>query len=257
MKKNKNNIYIKSPGEIKIMKAGGSKLAEVKTLLKEEVGAGIKASDIEKLANVLIKKSGGEASFKMVKDYSWATCVNVNDGVVHGIPSEDVVFEKGDIVSVDVGIYYKGFHTDTSFSVGIELDGAKEKFLETGRRALKKAIKEARPGARVFDISLAIEKELRRDNLNPVKALVGHGVGRSLHEEPQIPCFVSEERENTPEIPEGAVIAIEVMYTEGTGSVQLEADGWTISTRDGKISALFEETVAIVKNGNIILTKAG
>ena len=122
---------------------------------------------------------------------------------------------------------------------------------------MESAIKKARPDARVYDLSFAIEKELVKENLSPVKALVGHGVGKTLHEEPQIPCFVSKKRENTPRIPQGATLALEVMYTVGTGDVQLEADGWTISTRDDKISALFEETVAIVENGNLVLTKAG
>jgi methionyl aminopeptidase len=164
------------------------------------------------------------------------------------------VFKKGDIVSVDVGIYYKGFHTDTSFSVSVK-DDKNKKFLSVGEEALGKAIKKAKPGNKVYDISETIEKVLKKAGYVPVKALVGHGIGKDLHEEPQIPCFVNGKREDYPNIGEGAVLAIEVMYTKKDGKVRVASDGWTIETRDGKISALFEETVAVTKKGPIIITR--
>ena len=126
--------------------------------------------------------------------------------------------------------------------------------LKVGQNALDLAIVEAKPGKRIYDISEAIEKKVKAGGFNPVRALVGHGVGRELHEEPQIPCFVSGTRNESPKIPVGAVIAIEVMYTQGKPDLVLEDDGWTISTQDGKISALFEETVAVTSHGPIVLT---
>jgi methionyl aminopeptidase len=250
----KNNIKIKTPEEIKIMAEGGLMLSNVNKGLKKAIKVGVSAWDIELLANDLIKKQGGEPSFKKVEGYSWATCINLNDGIVHGIPKKDMVFKKNDLVSVDCGVYYNGFHTDSSFSVGVEPDATVSKFLDVGRSALKKAIAQAKPGKRVYDISEAMEATLRSSNLTPVRALVGHGVGRELHEEPSIPCFTYGRRLDSPELMEGFVIAIEAMYTLGTSDLVLESDGWTISTSDGKISGLFEETVAVTKDGPMVLT---
>ena len=247
-------INTKSIADINKMKEGGNKLAKIKEKLALAVKENANASDINNIADSLISKAGGKPSFKMVSGYHWATCINVNDGVVHGIPKAEIVFKKGDVVSVDLGMYYKGFHTDTSFSLGIDLTGKTIAFLDTGRRALKKAIKSARVGAKVYDISREIETEIKKDGYEPIKALVGHGIGKKLHEDPPIPCFVEGERDDSPDIPEGAVFAIEVMYTQGSGDVVVGDDGWTITTRDGKISALFEETVALTRNGPIILT---
>lgn len=236
------------------MREGGRKLSEIKLRLGERIKPGVSAFEIEELADSLINKTGGEASFKTVGGYKYATCVNVNAGVVHGIPKKDLVFEDGDIVSVDVGIFYKGFHTDTSLSVLLGKDNKKARFLEIGTSSLKKAIKEARRGKRIWHISRAMEKTLTEADLYPVRSLVGHGVGRNLHEEPQIPCFTYGKPENTPKIVEGMVFAIEVIYTQTDTSLVVEDDGWTISTRDGKISGLFEETVAVTKNGPLVIT---
>jgi methionyl aminopeptidase len=249
-----SRIEIKSPSEIKIMQEGGEKLARVKKALEEKIDEGVNAYEIEELACWLIRKEGAEESFKKVPGYHWATCINVNEGVVHGIPKKEVVFKKGDIVSVDCGVYYKGFHTDTSFTKGIKLDAHRARFLDSGREALKRALEEAKYGNRVYDISKAIESVLELNNLNPVKVLVGHGVGRQLHEAPQIYCYTFGRREESPRIPDGAVLAIEVMYSEGTGEVKIGKDGWTISTSDGTISGLFEDTIAVTKKGSLVLT---
>jgi methionyl aminopeptidase len=250
-------IIIKTPEEIKIMIEAGKRMAHVKKSLYEKVLEGVSAYEVEELAVKLIKKSGGEASFKRVAGYKWATCINVNEGIVHGIPKKDVIFEKGDIVSVDCGVYYNGFHSDTSFSKGIEVDKEGQRFLDTGEKALKNAIKEARIGNRIYDISEKIESIIRSGGYTPVRGLVGHGVGRELHEPPEIPCLVMDDRKNTPEIVEGMVIAIEVMYAQGEANLVIENDGWTISTSDDKISGLFEDTVAVTKNGPLILTDLG
>jgi len=249
-----DKFYTKSKDEIEIMAECGQKLARVKKALFDKVAEGVNAWDIEELAVDLIKKEGAEASFKKVPGYSWATCVNVNAGLVHGIPKKEIVFKKGDVVGVDLGLYFKGFHTDCSFSKGIDVDSGTEKFLEAGREALDKAIQAARVGNRIYDISEAIEKTVISAGYSPIRALVGHGVGRGLHEDPPIPCFVPGPKEDSVEIAEGATFAIEVMYAQGGSDLVQENDGWTISTQDGKISALFEETVAVVNGRPKVLT---
>lgn len=247
-------ITFKTKKELKVMEEGGRKLAKVKNRLKKAVHEGVSAGQIEKLANTLIEQSGGKASFKMVPGYRWATCVNINEGLVHGIPKKSVIFKKGDIVSVDVGLYYKGFHTDTSFTVGISPNLEVKKFLQAGERALIKAINKAKDGNRIYDITRTMEKEITKNGYSPIKALVGHGVGKNLHEEPQIPCFTFGKYKESPEITSGMVVAIEVMYAAGSSDVATDEDGWTISMRDGKISGLFEETVAVTNYGPLVLT---
>jgi len=249
-----DKFYTKTKDEIEIMAECGQKLARVKKALFEKVAEGVSADDIEQLAVELIKKEGAEASFKKVPGYSWATCVNVNAGLVHGIPKKEIVFKKGNVVSVDLGLYFKGFHTDCSFSKGIDVDFETQKFLDVGLEALKKAIAATTVGNRVYDISEAIEKTVVSAGYSPVRALVGHGVGRELHEDPQIPCFLPGAKEESMEIPEGATFAIEVMYAQGGSALVQENDGWTIATQDGKISALFEETVAVVDGRPKVLT---
>jgi len=237
------------------MKEGGKKLGEVKKALIQKTKEGVSAAEIEKLTCTLIKKQGGTPSFKMVPGYSWATCVNTNEGIVHGIPKKTIIFKKGDVVSIDLGIFYKGFHNDTSFSVAISPTKEIKRFLEVGEKALRAAIDQAMPDNRIYDISKAMEDVLKDNKLQPIEALVGHGIGRDLHEQPQIPCFTRTKRDKTPIIPEGATFAIEVMYTMGLPEIQVEKDGWTIRVKDGKISGLFEETVAISSNGPIVLTQ--
>jgi methionyl aminopeptidase len=250
-----DKFSLKTDEEIKIMAEGGSILGRIKKELADMVKEGVSSMDVEEKAVELIGKSGGEASFKKVPSYHWATCVNVNAGLVHGIPSKEVVFKKGDLVSIDVGLLYKGFHTDTSVSVGVELSAKDEKFLGVGRDALKAAIGEAKPGNRIFDLSMAIQDTIKKAGFMPIQALVGHGVGKNLHEEPAIPCFVAGMREKSPQIVPGMTLAIEVMYTQGRPEIEIGEDGWTISVRDGKISALFEETVAVTGHGPIVLTE--
>ncbi len=249
-------IVPKTKAEIKIMAEGSNKLGEIKNILAKEIEIGKNAMQIETLAVKLISKAGGKASFKMVPKYLWATCVNVNEGVVHGIPKKSIIFKKGDVVSVDVGLYYKGFHTDTSFSVGLDVDAKTEKFLVTGKKALEKAIGKAKVEGRIYDLSKAMQDTVEGSGYKVVRALVGHGIGKKLHEDPHIPCFIESKRLETPEIPEGATFAIEIMYSLGDSSVIVGSDGWTISTRNGKIASLFEETVVVTKNGPLVLTEA-
>ncbi len=249
-------IHLKNPQEIKVMREGGKKLRKVLNKVLDQVKPGVSKMELEQVAIEEIKLQGGKPSFKMVPGYHWATCLTINDEVVHGIPNEDIL-KEGDILSVDVGIYYQGFHTDLSTTVRVGKKGkndATDKFLETGKRALKKAIQKARVGNFVGDLSLTIEKEIKDAGYYPVRTLTGHGVGRKLHEDPAIPCFLTGKKENTPKLKSGMALAIEIIYNLGSEEIVLENDGWTISTRDGKISGLFEETVAVTGSGPLILT---
>ncbi len=231
------------------MTEGGKRLAEIRDAVVKAVRPGITGVELDRLADKLITKAGGEASFKMVPGYRWATCININDVVVHGIPN-DYKIKAGDKVGIDMGMFYKGWHTDTSVTVG----GVK-KFLEVGRMGLKRAIAQAQTGKRVADISEAMQKTVEEAGYNVVRALTGHGIGRELHEEPAIPCFVIDKYERSPKLVNGMVIAIEIMYNAGVSEVVYKNDdGWTIVTADGKISGLFEETVAITSHGPIVLT---
>jgi methionyl aminopeptidase len=254
-------ISIKSENEMRIMAEGGRKLGVIKKELASRVKEGVNALEIENLAQELIKKTGGKPSFMMVPGYSWATCVNVNEGLVHGIPKREIVFKKGDVVSIDVGLFYKGFHTDTSVTVAIEPGKEIVRFLEVGKTALKQAIKVCRSGNYILDISRVIEETIKKAGYTPIRALVGHGVGRELHEEPAIPCFLPAQtgvpdnyKFTNYQIKTGMVLAIEIMYAQGNPDIEIGKDRWTISMADGKISALFEETVAVRSNGSLALT---
>lgn len=248
-------IKLKTQEEIKIMAEGGKKLSRVKNTLAEATKAGVSSMDIEILAQKLIKEEGAEGSFDKVPGYSWMTCINLNEGIVHGIPKKDVIFKDGDLVSIDVGLIYKGFNLDTSISVGINLSPENQRFFNIGKSALDSAISKARPGNYIYDISEAIESTVEGAGYTTIKALVGHGVGHELHEDPQIPCFVPGRITDSPKIAPGMVLAIEVMYAQGSDKVEVLEDGWTIVMRDGKMSGLFEDSVAITEKGPIILTR--
>lgn len=249
-----NKLTIKTKAEVKKMRESGKRLAQVRDQLMEKVAVGVSAAEVEELAMNLIIKSGGKASFAMVPGYSWATCVNVNEGVVHGIPKKETVFKNEDVVSVDVGLVYDGFHADTSASKLLGSDPKKQKLLRVGRASLVAGIAQAKVGNLVGDISRAMGEVLDQGGMKAIKSLTGHGIGRELHEDPRVPCTETGSEDEFVPLREGMTLAIEVMYTDGSGLVRLDEDGWTISTKDGRIAALFEETVAVTGRGPIILT---
>jgi methionyl aminopeptidase len=247
-------IPLKTDKEIAIMRVGGQKLAKIMTRLLKEVKPGVALISIDQLADRLIVEEGGQASFKMVRDYRWATCINLNSGVVHGIP-DGTIIKAGDLVSIDIGIYYRGFNTDMSWSKSAdEPVTTTGKFLRAGEETLKLAIDQLKPGHHVSDISKVIQTNLNRFGYSPVKELTGHGVGRKLHEEPMIPGFAPKNIGPTPLLVPGMVLAIEIIYAMGSPQVFLEEDGWTIGTADGSLSGLFEKTVAITETGPYVLT---
>lgn len=234
------------------MKKAGNICAKALKKVLSEVRPGVLCSELNKIAREEITKDGADSSFMTVDDYKWTICTTINDQVVHGIPT-DTALKEGDILGIDIGARYKGFHSDmaTTVAVGKVSDHQKE-FLEKGKKTLEKAIRRAKVGGHIGDISSTIQKEIESAGYDIVKNLTGHGVGRELHEEPMVPGFGKEGK--GPKILENMVLAIEVIYAQGSGEVKIEKDNWTISTKDGSLGGLFEQTVAITKNGPIVLT---
>lgn len=249
-------INLKSDEEIKIMIEGGEKLKKAVGELLKKIEIGITTRHIDKLAEDLILKEGGKPSFKKVKGYYWTTCLCVNDQIVHTPPSERKLREN-DILTLDIGMFYKNFHTDfaTTFVIGNSTDDKKTKFLDTGKEALKKAISEARVGRRLGNISEAIEDTVVGEGYHIIKDLTGHGIGHELHEDPYVFGFRERPTGKTIPIKSGLVIAIEVIYSMGTSEMTYEKEQkWSIVTKDGSLSACFEHTVAITEDETIILT---
>jgi methionyl aminopeptidase len=247
-------IHIKTPEEIIIMREGGKKLGTILEDLLAFSQPGVVLMDIEKRACELIEKSGASASFKTVPGYSWATCLNVNEVVVHGIPTS-YALRDGDVLTIDIGLLYKGFHTDTAGTKIIGSSKKNEEFLRIGKLALERAIEQARIGNRIGDISKVVQETIEGAGYSIVKSLVGHGIGRDLHEEPQIPNYLRGAIENTLPLKEGMTIAIEPIYAAGHGEIIYEnTDGWTLATRDRSLTSVFEHTLAITAKGPCVLT---
>jgi len=253
-------ITLKTDEEIKIMVEGGRKLRLVLREIIKRAKPGITTLELDHYGEELIRKAGGRPSFKMVPKYNWATCMCVNKVVVHGIPN-NYPLKEGNVLGIDVGMYYKKFHTDTAWTIEIskskyqKAKSMKDNFLETGVKALEGAIETARVGNHIGHISRAIQETIEKQGYSVVRTLVGHGIGKVLHEPPEIPCFLRGEIEKTPKILSGMTLAIEVIYNQGKSEVSYENDdGWTIVTADGELSGLFERTIAVTKTGPIILT---
>jgi methionyl aminopeptidase len=246
-------IDMKTPEEIAVMREGGRRLGNILQELLVYSQSGVVLLDIEKKAMELIEKNDAKASFATVPGYSWATCLCVNEVVVHGIPTA-YVLKKGDILTIDIGLIYKGFHTDTAWTKII--DGADTQFLKTGKLALERAIGAANIGNRIGHISKVVQDTIEGAGYSIVKSLVGHGVGRELHEEPQVPNYQRGAIENTLPLKEGMTIAIEPIYAEGHGEIVYENDdGWTLATRDRSLTSVFEHSIAITAKGALVLTQ--
>lgn len=251
-------VHIKTTSEIEIMAEGGQILGEILGKVVEKVEPGISTLNLDHYTDSLIKNSSAEASFKTVKNYYWATCICINDVVVHGIPKEEDKLKNGDIIGIDIGLLYQGLHTDisTSLIVGKIKDGKKEKFLETGRNTLEETIKATRPGKFVGELSRVIQTKIEEGGFNVVRELVGHGIGKNLHEDPQIPGWLPKTKnpKETERLRAGMVLAIEIIYTMGKPDIVYKDDGWTIKTRDGSPAGLFEKTIAVTEREPRVLT---
>jgi len=256
-------IRIKTPDEIKIMQTGGRMLSETLKEVCANVRPGISELELDALADKLIKEKGGEPGFKKVEGYHHATCISTNEVVVHGIPSPRVL-KEGDIIGIDCGVFYQGFHTDMSETLRVRSKNQElsikndevDKFLKVGRQALEAGIAKAKAGNHVGDISKAIQDIVElRNGYSVVRSLVGHGVGKELHEDPEVPGYLQGKIEKTPELKEGMVIAIEVIYNMGGPDLAFaNNDGWTLKTKDNSLAGLFERTIAITKSGPLVLT---
>ncbi len=249
-------LYLKTNEEIEIMRIGGEKLRSVTKELLPFIHVGTTTESIDERAEKLIRAQGGEPSFKRVKGYHWSTCLPINEQVVHTPPSKRVL-KEGDVLTVDVGMYYKGFHTDwaTTIIVGKPKDVAVERFLNIGKDTLTKAITASRLGNTIDSISAVIEKEIYGHGYHILHELTGHGVGKELHEEPFVPGYVDKSVKKTQKLRPGMTLAIEVIYSMGTEDIDYEQnDEWSIITKDHSLSACFEETVAITDKNSFILT---
>ncbi len=247
-------IYIYNREQIGRIEEACLIAAAVLDEIENIIDIGTSTSDIDDLANRVIKNFGGKPAFLGYKGFPASVCTSINEIVVHGIPQKSVKLNEGDIIGVDVGVYYNGFFGDTArtFTAGVVNQEAERLVIAT-REALYKGIETCRPGKRVSDISHAIEQHVIAFGFSPVHEFVGHGIGRGLHEEPSIPNYGPPER--GPRLKDGMVFAIEPMINAGSWDVSVQGDGWTVVTKDGSLSAHFEHTIAIIDGSPVILTR--
>ena len=247
-------MVIKSNVELEKMKIACRKCKCILEELKEIIKPGITTYEIEKESERLMEKNGVISAFKNYKGYPANICISVNEEVVHGIPRKDKILKEGDIVSLDVGVIYEGFYGDCADTVGVgKIDKKYEILINTAREAFKIAFEKALPGMKTGDIGFIIEKYVEKNGFSVVKQFAGHGIGRNLHEPPEVPNFgIPGEGEV---LKENMVIAIEPMINEGISDVEICEDGWTVITRDRKYSAHYENCILVKKNGNEILTE--
>jgi len=254
-------MIVKNEQEIEILREGGRRLARILELVVNEVKPGVRTDELDKFVLERIKENGDEPSLLgyhppfAKRPYPSTICISVNDEVVHGIPSENpVVLKEGDIVGFDLVMKHKDLHTDSALTVPVgEIDDVAKKLIVATKGALEAGIAKTRKGNRIGDIGHAVETCARKYGFSVVEELCGHGVGRSVHEDPQIPNFGNSGEGETLEV--GMVLALEPMLNEGKYQVKLDPDGYTFRTRDGKRSAHFEHTVLIGEDGPEVLTK--
>jgi methionyl aminopeptidase len=247
-------IIRKSSQEIEGMARAGALVAETIALLGEHLQPGITTAELDSLAEEFIRDHGGVPTSKGYRGYPAATCISPNAMVVHGIPGEHRV-EEGDLISIDVGITLDGLVADSAYTYAVgDVDEESARLLEVGKQALEAGIEQARAGNRVGDISNAVQRLVEGAGFSVVRSLVGHGVGRSYHEEPQIPNFGNPGR--GPLLQSGMTVAIEPMITAGSPDVYLHDDDWSISSTDGSMAVHFEHTVAIQDGPPKVLTRA-
>ncbi len=245
-------IILKSEDEIELMRAAGKIVADALTMIEEHICPGISTGQIDTLIESFIRERGAIPSFKNYHGYPASACVSVNDEVVHGIPGKRIL-KEGDIVSVDVGAYLNGFHGDAArtFPVG-KVSEVAEKLIRVTRESFFEGLKYAKEGNRLEDISSAIQSHAEKNGFSVVREFVGHGIGRDMHESPDVPNFGTAGRGIR--LKNGMALAIEPMINEGDRHVQVLSDEWTAVTQDGSLSAHYENTIALTPSGPEILT---
>jgi methionyl aminopeptidase len=250
-------IQLKSPREIEVMAQGGQILARTVAHLRREVQPGMTTSELDKLAEDFIRShDGATPAFKGLYGFPGSVCTSINHEIVHGIPSSKRVLAEGDIVSIDIGVRFGGYYTDSATTVPVgEIDVRSQRLLDVTARALDAGIAAARAGNHVGDIGAAVQEVVERGGFSVVRDLVGHGIGVEFHEEPQVPNYGKPKR-GTKLVP-GLTIAIEPMVNAGSPGTRTLPDKWTVVTADGSRSAHFEHTIAITENGPRVLTRTG
>ena len=247
-------ILLKSSRELEHMRAAGRILAEVKARLKALVRPGASTKDIDEDIEAFIVGKGAAPAFKGYRGYPATVCASINEEVVHGIPSAKRKLKDGDIIGLDLGCIVEGYYGDCAITLPVgPVPERVQELLDVTRESLDKAIVQCRAGNRIGDISYAVQTHCESHGFGVVRAFVGHGIGRALHEEPQVPNFGEAGR--GPVLKAGMVLAIEPMVTMGSSEVRVLEDGWTAVTVDGSLAAHFEDTIAITANGPEVLTR--
>jgi len=247
-------IVLKSGRELGHMRAAGRILADVKERLRALVRAGVTTKEIDADAESFIVGRGARSAFKGYRGYPATVCTSINHEVVHGIPSEKRKLAEGDIIGLDLGCIVEGYYADCAITLAVgAVPSRVQELLDVTRESLDKAIVQCRPGSRLGDISYAVQSHCESHGFGVVRAFVGHGIGRQLHEDPQVPNFGEPGR--GPMLKDGMVLAIEPMVTMGSWEVRILEDRWTAVTEDGSLAAHFEDTIAITDNGPEILTR--
>lgn len=249
-------IELKSPREIAYMRRAGQIVAQVLRQLAQALRPGVTTAELDQLAERLIREAGAEPSFKGYQGFPASLCTSINDEVVHGIPSPHRVLREGDLVSLDVGACYNGYHGDSAVTLAVgAVSPEARRLLEVTREALYAGIAAARPGRRLGDIGHAVQQRVEAAGFSVVLDYAGHGIGRAMHEDPQVPNYG---RPGTGlRLQPGMVLAIEPMVNAGGHAVQTDPDGWTVRTVDGSLSAHFEHTVLITADGEPEILTAG
>jgi methionyl aminopeptidase len=247
-------IMIKTPQEIEKMRVSGIALRKVHDAIAPHVKAGASTMDLEEIAVAKIDELGAKAAFKGYHGFPSALCTSINDEVVHGMPNAKRILKDGDILSIDCGVIIDGFYSDAAVTYAIGKPTERtQKLLDVTKASLEAAIDQCRVGGRLFDISASVQEMCEAEGFGVVREFVGHGIGRSMHEDPQVPNFGT--RGKGPRLKAGMVLAIEPMINAGKPEVKVLKDGWTAVTVDGSYSAHFEHTVAITKDGPLVLTR--
>ena len=248
-------IVLKTELDLESMRPACALAAKVLNEVADYIRPGVSTRQIDNLAAEIIRSHGAKSAFLGYRKYPCHTCISVNDEVVHGLAGERLV-KFGDIVSLDVGVFYRGFIGDTAKTVAVGgCSVAAQRLMDVTERSLYEGIAAALPGNRVSDISRAVQQYVENNNFSVVREFVGHGVGRTMHEEPQIPNFV--DRNSNQRLRPGMTLAIEPMVNVGSANVKILKDGWTVVTQDGSLSAHFEHTVLVTENQPEILTCLG
>lgn len=246
-------ILVKTADEIKIMRDANQIVAETLSMLLDVTEPGITTFELDRMAEDLCRKRNSTPAFKGYHGFPSSLCVSINEEVVHGIPSRKRKLKKGDVISVDFGVCYKGFYGDSAVTIPVgKITKPVHELLRVTKQSLELAIEQVVPGNRISDISKAVQTYAEKHGFSIVRQFVGHGIGTSLHEGPEVPNFVSKGQ--TPRLIEGMVVAIEPMVNLGTHKVKVLRDGWTVITADKKVSAHFEHSVAVTAKGPLVLS---